>query len=117
MRNRPEIVAPLRPAETELALPDGWVAEEIRWDGVDREIAYDPRRFQILRAARDGFDAELRAVFGAYGWRCFGVDSDGAELWVRDLDRSGLARLDRLRAPTADPGGPEAAGPEALYVA
>lgn len=117
MTNRPEIVAQLWPAESGLALPDGWVAEEIRWDGVDREIAYDSRRFQILRAGRDTFDAELRALFGAYGWRCFGVDSEGAELWVRDLDQSGLARLDRLCAPTADPAGPEAAGTEALYVA
>ena len=117
MTDRPEIVAQLRPADTELALPAGWVAEEIRWDGVDREIAYDPRRFQVLRASRDSFDPELRALFAEHGWRRFGVDSEAAELWVRDLDQSGLARLDRLRAPAADTAGIEAAGPDALYVA
>jgi hypothetical protein len=117
MTDSPEIVAQLRPAESELALPAGWVAEEIRWDGVDREIAYDPRRFQVLRASRDSFDPELRDLFGAHGWRRFGVDSEGAELWVRDHDQSGLARLDRLRTPTVDAAGVDPAGPDALYVA
>jgi hypothetical protein len=117
MTESPEIVAQLRPADTELELPAGWVAGEIRWDGVDREIAYDPRRFQVLRASRDSFDPQLRALFAEHGWRRFGVDSEGAELWVRDLDQSGLARLDRLRAPAADMAGIEAAGPDALYVA
>jgi hypothetical protein len=116
MTDRPEIVAQVRPADTELAVPAGWVAEEIRWDGVDREIAYDPRRFQVLRASRDSFDEELRALFAEHGWRRFGVDSEGAELWVRDLDQSGLARLDRLRGPAADVG-IEAAAPDALDVA
>jgi hypothetical protein len=117
MDDRREIVAQLRLSEVDLELPEGWVAEEIRWDGVDREIAYDPRRFQILRASSDSFDAELHALFGAYGWRRFGVDSEGAELWVRDLDQSGLARLDRLRSATADAAGVESAGRDALYVA
>jgi hypothetical protein len=93
------------------------VAEDIRWDGEDREIAYDPARFQVLRASRDSFDPELRALFAEHGWRRFGVDSESAELWVRDLDQTGLARLDRLRAPAAHTTGTEATGPDALYVA
>jgi hypothetical protein len=117
MTDSPEIVAQLRPAATELELSAGWVAEEIRWDGEDREIAYDPARFQILRAGRDSFDAELRALFAEHGWRPFGVDSEGAELWVRDLYQTGLARLDRLHAPAVHTGGPEATGPDALYIA
>jgi hypothetical protein len=118
MTDSHEIVAQLRPTTaTDLPLPAGWVAEEIRWDGEDREIAYDPARFQVLRASRDSFDPELRALFAEHGWRRFGVDSEGAELWVRDLDQTGLARLDRLRAPAAHTTGTEATGPDALYVA
>jgi hypothetical protein len=117
MPPRPETVAQLRPVATELALPAGWVAEEIRWDGQDREIAYDPARFQVLRAARDSLDAELCGIFAEHGWRRFGVDTEGAELWVQDRDRTGLARLDRLSRPAAPSLGAEATGPDALYVA
>jgi hypothetical protein len=117
MSDLPEIVAQLRPVATDLALPAGWVAEEIRWDGEDREITYDPARFQVLRASGDRFDPELRVLFVEHGWRRFGVDSEGAELWVRDLDQTGLARLDRLSRPIADNSGTEATGPDALYVA
>jgi hypothetical protein len=117
MTDTPEIIAQLRPAATELELPAGWVAEEIRWDGQDREIAYDPARFQVLRAARDSLDPELRALFTEHGWRRFGLDAEGAELWVRDLDQTGLARLDRLSAADTHTSGPEATGPDALYVA
>jgi hypothetical protein len=83
-------------------------------DGEDREIAYDPARFQVLRAARDSFDSELRALFAEHGWRRFGVDSEGAELWVRDLDQTGLARLDRLRSPAVPSAGSQATGPRLL---
>lgn len=114
MTDGPEIVAQLRPADSELALPAGWVAEEIRWDGVDRALAYDPRRFQVLRTARDTFDAELRLLFQEHGWRRFGVDAEGAELWVRDRHQSGLARLDRLSRPAVEA---EPASPDALYIA
>jgi hypothetical protein len=114
MTDSHEVVAQLRPGDTDLALPAGWVAEEIRWDGEEREIAYDPARFQVSRPGRDSFDPELRALFAEHGWRRFGVDSEGAELWVRDLDQTGLARLDRIAAPAAEV---EAAGPEALDVA
>jgi hypothetical protein len=117
MTDRHEIVAQLRPSDTELDLPAGWVAEEIRWDGIDREIAYDPRRFQIMRAGEDSLDKDRRGLFSTHGWRRFGVDAEGAELWVRDLDQSGLARLDRLRASAADAAGTEAVGRDSLYVA
>jgi hypothetical protein len=110
MKTEPEIVARLRPVESDLALPAGWTAQEIRWDGVDREIAFDPRRFSVMRISPGAFDEELREMFDAFGWTRLDVDREGAELWARDRQRSGLARLDHLRG--AEPG-----GPSALFVA
>ena len=109
-KTEPEIVARLRPVETDLALPEGWSAREIRWDGVDREIAFDPRRFSVMRISPGAFDDELREMFDAFGWTQLGTDREGAELWARDRQHSGLARLDQLRG--ADP-----EGPTALFVA
>jgi hypothetical protein len=117
MTDNPEIVAQLRPTASDIELRSGWVAEEIRWDGADREIAYDPARFRVLRAAGDSFDPELRALFVEHGWRRFGVDSESAELWVRYLDQTGVARLDRLSAPAIHADGTAAAGPDAVEVA
>jgi len=109
-KTEPEIVARLRPVDSDLVLPEGWTAREIRWDGVDREIAFDPRRFSVLRISPGAFDAELREMFDAFGWTQLGMDREGAELWAQDRQRSGLARLDRLRGAQPD-------GPSALFVA
>jgi hypothetical protein len=110
MGTEPEIVARLRPVESDLALPQGWTSQEIRWDGVDREIAFDSRRFKVMRISAGAFDEELREMFDAFGWTRLGMDREGAELWARDRQRSGLARLDQLR-------GARAEGPTALFVA
>jgi hypothetical protein len=110
MGTEPDIVARLRPVESDLELPEGWTAQEIRWDGVDREIAFDPRRFKVMRISPGAFDEELRDMFDAFGWTQLGTDREGAELWARDRQRSGLARLDHLR-------GAQAEGPTALFVA
>lgn len=103
-------VAQIRPLESDLPLPDGWVAAEIRWDGSDREIAYDPARFAVLRVHDGSIAGELRALLSQSGWRCCGTDTDAAELWVQDRQQQNLARLDRLSHPAA-PGG------DVLYVA
>jgi len=110
MKTEPEIVARLRPVESDLALPEGWTAREIRWDGVDREIAFDPRRFRVMRISPGAFDEELREMFDAFGWTRLGMDREGAELWARDRQQSGLARLDHLR-------GAQSEAPSALFVA
>lgn len=90
------VVIRLRPRTGEPALPAGWVAEDIRWDGRDREIAYDRRHLQVMRTTRDTIDRELRATFRSHGWRRLGADTEGVELWVRDREHSRIARLDRL---------------------
>jgi hypothetical protein len=109
-------IAELRPTNTDLPVRDGWVTEEIRWDGRDHEIAYDPRHHQILRASPDTFDPELLALFETHGWRRFGVDTEGAELWVRDLDRSALAHLGGLCTARVDTQSAGVAGSHAVDV-
>jgi hypothetical protein len=96
--------------ESDLELPKGWTSQEIRWDGIDREIAFDPRRLKVMRISAGAFDEELRDMFDAFGWTRLGIDRDGAELWARDRQPSGLARLHHLRVAQAD-------GSTALFVA
>ena len=100
-----ELIAQLRPVGSGLPLPEGWVAEEIRWNGQRIELAHDAR-LDVARLDRGSVSIQRR---DAEGWRCIGTDQEGAGLWVRDGRRLALARLQRLRA--ADAGVPT------LYVA
>jgi hypothetical protein len=88
-------VAHLRPPNSGLPLPEGWVAEQLRWGGADHEVAYDPARIDLLRVVA-GVDADARRRLAGAGWERVGTDADGDELWVLDRTGRALDRLDHL---------------------
>jgi hypothetical protein len=87
-------VAHLRPPNSGRPLPPGWVAEAVRWDGVDHEVAYDPTRIHVAHVAAGFPDAS--ESLAAAGWERVGVDAHGGELWVLDRGRRALERLNHL---------------------
>jgi hypothetical protein len=98
------VIGQIRPPGCDLAVPDGWVATDIWWDGTHAELVYDPSRYTVIQARPNILDEHLRADLAATGWRRFGTDKRGCELWVLERNQATLARLDGLRqadAPTA----------------
>jgi hypothetical protein len=90
-------VAQIRDEGSTEPLPEGWVAEPVRWDGRPMEVAFDPGRHKVLRVRagqldRDGLDRQLTSA----GWRRVFTDSEGAELWMGSHADVAHARLDRL---------------------
>jgi hypothetical protein len=88
----------------ERATPKGWIAQPIgRWDGVDSELVYDPRRHEI-----DVVSSERVSATSAAKWNV--LESSGSTtVWVRDrvaVARSALDRHDSRAAliETAQPG-------------
>ena len=95
------VIGQIRPPDCDLPVPDGWIATEIWWDGKDAELVYDPARYTVIQARPSILDEHLRADLTATGWRQFGTDNRGCELWVLERNQATLARLDGLRQ--ADP--------------
>jgi hypothetical protein len=76
------------------------VAEEIRWNGREAELAYDKKHVHVARLA-PGCGPELREKLAAMGWRHASTDCEQAELWVAMTDELAGARLDRVVARAA----------------
>lgn len=90
-------VAGRAPGET--VTPPGWVVEPIgRWQGVESEVVYDPRRFEITVSDHSSMWSEKYvAAFRAAGWKQQAVDGSAA-FWTRDRvasARNALARFDQ----------------------
>jgi hypothetical protein len=96
---RPGQVADIRPEGSGPPLPDGWVAQPVRWNGQAMEVAFNPQRYKVARFTAHQMDrGDRRRLFGQAGWRQVGVDREGAELWIADRAQVQRSRLDRLGA-------------------
>lgn len=86
-------------APGERVTPPGWVAEPIgRWQGVESEVVYDPRRFDITVSDHSSMWSEKYvAAFRAAGWEQQAVDGS-AGFWTCDRvasARNTLAQFDQ----------------------
>ena len=92
----------LRPPGDEEPVPGGWAVHTFEWNGREREVAYDPRRHQVLVAPDDVVD-DLEDRLTRAGWEYHGTDGLHS-LWLRDTVAAAHAALDRP-APTRGIGG------------
>jgi hypothetical protein len=86
-------------AQGEKTNPPGWVVEPIgQWHGVESEVVYDPRRFEVTVSDYSSMWSEKYvAAFRAAGWEQQAVDGS-AGFWTRDRvasARNALARFDQ----------------------
>lgn len=87
----------LRSAGSTNPLHPGWSTHPAgRFDNVDVEVAFDPRRHDVCHALTP-LAAEVAAGIATHGWRLHAALDGGRELWVRERPAASRARLTGLR--------------------
>jgi hypothetical protein len=80
------------------APPDGWVVEPIgAWGDGPCEVAYDPRRYDVLAALGPKASADLQPILAGDGWEPY-LQHGSNVLWIRD--RVVAARAALAQEPT-----------------
>lgn len=83
--------------------PKGWVTRPLEWFGEEWEVAYNPRRVQVLKTGPE-LTRDTRRRLSEVGYEEVVRDGRGGALWQIGADRLRLAQLDRLSSaePTPD---------------